>query len=112
MEFSVRCKRNQIDDYSGGFTIIPERSLQECATCARGTTKRCKGCLWVAYCSLEHQKQDFPRHSSECSDAAKMFQQYAESRDCALQELNKMKLHGFDEAALTFSVVFANDQSE
>jgi len=43
-----------------------------CETCRKITTKPCKGCKKVYYCSIECQKKDWQRHKQDCTFKKKL----------------------------------------
>ncbi|ORY78050.1 hypothetical protein BCR35DRAFT_305213 [Leucosporidium creatinivorum] len=43
-----------------------------CAVCGKlGDPKKCGGCQWETYCSVAHQKEDWPHHKSWCKKNSK-----------------------------------------
>jgi hypothetical protein len=44
-------------------------------TALSDTLKRCSACRITSYCSLEHHKQDWPRHKNRCKDTQKVFKE-------------------------------------
>ena len=53
------------DDKSGG-PLSSDGGL-ECPICKKTALSRCGGCNKVAYCSREHQRQDWKGHKANCS---------------------------------------------
>ena len=40
--------------------------MRDCAVCSVPSSQWCSGCGNVSYCSSQHQRQDWPRHRSQC----------------------------------------------
>lgn len=71
------------------------RALQRCEICIEPTLQRCSLCHRTAYCSKEHQAQDWSQHKGRyCREVRRKYQSYLSAMRNCVAEFNRTMTTG------------------
>lgn len=96
-------------DDEGVMRVIPTtRSLQQCEVCSKPTTNRCSACHRTAYCSTEHQAENWLEHRGKvCRAIYRKHMHYLSSIQNALDQINVKPSPRVNDQIVEFTYVFS-----